>query len=59
MKNIAAETIRVECVGVAAINDLVKIVGHSNLPFCALAAIVPAAHSYYSKHDRAEATASG
>ena len=38
MKNIAAEAIRVERVGVAAVNDLIKIVGHSDLPFCALAA---------------------
>ena len=39
VKNIAAKTIRVQRIGMAAINNLIKIVGHSDLPFCALAVI--------------------
>ena len=39
VKNIAAKTIRVQRIGMAAVNDLIKIVGHSDLPFCALAVI--------------------
>ena len=39
VKNITAKTIRVQRIGMAAINDLIKIVGHSDLPFCALAVI--------------------
>ena len=39
MKNITAKTVCIERVGMATVNDLIKIVGHSDLPFCALAVI--------------------